>query len=107
MNVPCLLEHHDTGAGVQSFDIEVSELRKLSQLFHLCLVTPNVRYSVSIRNEIHRVINPDRIDVLRVCPWWRYEIECFQIDDPDGTILAASIIAALFVPRVVHAISDV
>src|SRR5205085_8012165 len=42
----------------------------------------------------------------RVGPRRGDKVVSFQIDDPDWPILAAAIIATLFVPRVVHAIGD-
>ena len=51
--------------------------------------------------------DPDRIDVLRIGPRRRDEIVGLEIDDPDRPVLAAAIVAALLVPRVVHAVGDV
>ncbi len=107
MNIAGLLEHDGVRAGIHGLDVKVSELRNLRQLLCLRLVRPNVGDAVAIRDEVNRVVHPNRIHVLRIGPRRRDQIVRFEIDDPNGAILTAAIVAALFVPRIVHAISDV
>ena len=63
--------------------------------------------AITIRYEINSIVHPRRIHVLRVSPRRRRKIIGLQVDNPDRAILAASIVAPLFVPRVVHSVGDV
>ena len=63
---------------------------------------------VDRRREVRRAARRARLrdDEIGRAVRRRLEIERLEIDDPDRTILAAAIVAALFVPRVVHAVRD-
>src|SRR6185369_7222969 len=93
-------------AGIHRLHGEVSELRDLRELLRLCLILPDVCHAVAIGDEENRIFYPNRTDVFGISPRWRNEIVSLEIDYPDRTILAAAIVATLFVPGVVHAISD-
>ena len=106
VQVAGLLEHHRAAAGVERLHVVVDELGPLRQRLGVGVVRPHVGDAVAIGNEIDRVAEPRRIDVLRIGPRRRDQVERLEIDDPDRTVLAAAIVAALLVPRRVHAIGD-
>ena len=138
VHVAGLLEYHGTAirGGVQRFDVVVGERRELRQLLGLCVVAPDVRDTVPIREKGDGLVaRPYGVAVLRLgrrsrrgrrremrrtarrsglCDDQirrsirrRLEVEGLEVDDPDRTILAAAIVAALLVPRVVHAVREV
>ena len=74
--------------------------------FRIAVVRPHVGDAVAIGNEVHGIAEPRRIDVLRIGPRRRRQIERLQIDDPHRAILSAAVVAALLIPRRVHAIGD-
>ena len=59
---------------------------------------------VAIGDEVNGVADPDGIHVFRIGPGGRDEVERLHVDNPDGAVLATAIVAALFVPRTVHAV---
>ena len=106
VQVAGLLEHHRAAAGVERLDVVVDELGPLRQRLGAGVVRPHVGDAVAIGNEIHGVAEPRRIDILRIGPRRRDQVERLEVDDPHRAILAAAIVAALLVPRGVHAIRD-
>ena len=106
VNVASLFKHHRTRPGIKRLHIEIGELRGLRQLLCPCVERPDISHAIAIRNEIDGVPNPRRIHILRVRPRWRDQVKSLKIHNPDGAVLPAAIVPALFVPRVIHAISD-
>ena len=101
-----LLEHHHAAAGVERLDVEVDEPGELRELLRGGFVRPDVGDAVAVRDEVHRIAQPHRVDVLRIRPWRRDQVEGLQVDDPDRPVLAAAVVAPFLVPRVVHAVRD-
>ena len=106
VDVARLLEHNHIRAPVHRLHVVVGELRDLRQLLRGRLVRPDVRHSIAIGEEVDRVAHPDGFDVLGIGPGRRYEVVRLEVDDPDRPVLAAAVVAALIVPRVVDAIGD-
>ena len=106
MNDARLLEHHDAGTGVERLDVIVGEARELLQVLAPRIARPDIGDAVAIADEHDAVAEPRRIHVLGILPLGRHRLEGGEVGDPHRTVLAAAVVAALLVPRVVHAIGD-
>ena len=106
MNVTRLLEDDCAPTRIHRLNVKVSEPGCLRQFFRSGVIGPDIGHTVAIGDEVDGVADPHRVHVLRVGPGRRNEIVTLEIYDPDGAVLAATIVAAFFVPGIVHAIGN-
>src|SRR5579883_2946483 len=106
VNVAGLLEDHGVGAGVEGFHVEIGEVGELGELLRFGVVGPDIGDAIAIGDEVDGVADPGGVHVLGVGPWRGGQVEGLEVDDPDGAVLAAAVVAALLIPGVVHAVGD-
>ena len=106
VDVAALLEDQRAATRAERLHVEVGKARQLRELLGGGRERPHVRHPVAIRQEVHGIAEPHRVDLLGARPRRRDDVVRREVGNPDGLVLAALVIASLFVPRVVHAVGD-
>ena len=106
MNIAGLFKHHRARTRIQRLHVEVGKLGNLRQLLCFRIEAPDVGHAVTVGDKKDRVANPGRIDIFRIRPRRRDQVETLQIHNPDRPVLPAAIVAPLLIPGSVHAVGN-
>ncbi len=102
METAALLDHQGAAVAGDLLGVEVREVGDLTDLPGGEVAGPDIHGVVAVRQEIDRIAEPNRCVVVRSVPGKLLFLQRLQVDEAEGIVLAAAVVAELGLPRLDH-----